>query len=217
MTAAYFTGLLASLGLIVAIGAQNAFVIRQGLLRRHVFVVATICFLCDAVLIALGIAGLGALIAADRWLTAAAAWGGAIFLIVFGLRAAWNALRSDHKGFAEAEAAATVEVGAKGGQGRRAAVAAALAFSLLNPHVYLDTVVLLGGIGAQYPVNTRYGFLAGGVTGSLVWFYAIGFGAMIFTPLFRKPIATRLLDGFVAAVMFAVAGLLLTGALGAGR
>ena len=117
------------------------------------------------------------------------------------------------KGFAEAEA----EAAATGGQGRRVAIATALAFSLLNPHVYLDTVVLLGGIGAQYPVSTRYVFLAGGVTGSLVWFYAIGFGAMMFTPLFRKPIATRLLDGFVAAVMSAVAGLLLTGALGAGK
>ncbi|MDH3232940.1 MAG: LysE/ArgO family amino acid transporter [Alphaproteobacteria bacterium] len=212
MTAAYFTGLLAGLGLIIAIGAQNAFVIRQGLLRQHVFVVATICFVCDAVLIALGVAGLGALIAASRWLTTAAAWGGAVFLVAFGLRAAWNALRRDHKGFAEAEA----EAAAKGGQGRRVAIAAALAFSLLNPHVYLDTVVLLGGIGAQYPADTRLGFLAGGVTGSFVWFYAIGFGAMMFTPLFRKPIATRLLDGFVAAVMFAVAGLLLTGAVGAG-
>jgi L-lysine exporter family protein LysE/ArgO len=211
MTAAYFTGLFAGLGLIVAIGAQNAFVIRQGLMRRHVFAVATICFLCDAVLIALGVAGLGALIAANRWLTIAAAWGGAAFLIFFGLRAAWNALRSDHKGFAEAEA----EAAGKAGRGRRAAIAAALAFSLLNPHVYLDTVVLLGGIGAQYPAAERLGFLAGGATGSLVWFYGIGYGAMVFTPFFRKPLATRLLDGFVAAVMFTVAGLLLSGALGA--
>jgi len=211
MTAAYFTGLFAGLGLIVAIGAQNAFVIRQGLMRRHVFAVATICFLCDAVLIALGVAGLGALIAANRWLTNAAAWGGAAFLILFGLRAVWNGLRSDHKGFAEAEA----EAAGKAGQGRRAAIAAALAFSLLNPHVYLDTVVLLGGIGAQYPADDRIWFLAGGATGSLVWFYGIGYGAMVFTPFFRKPLATRLLDGFVAAVMFAVAGLLLSGALGA--
>jgi len=210
MTAAFFTGLFAGLGLIVAIGAQNAFVIRQGLMRRHVFAVATVCFLCDAVLIAVGVAGLGALIAANRWLTAAAAWGGAAFLVAFGLRAAWNALRSDHQGFAAAEA----EAEGRAGQGRRAAVAAALAFSLLNPHVYLDTVVLLGGIGAQYPAGPRLAFLAGGVTGSLLWFYAIGYGAMIFTPLFRKPIATRALDGFVAAVMFAVAGLLLSGALG---
>jgi L-lysine exporter family protein LysE/ArgO len=209
MTAAYFTGLFAGLGLIVAIGAQNAFVIRQGLMRRQVFAVATVCFLCDAVLIALGVAGLGALIAANRWLTAAAAWGGAAFLVLFGLRAAWNALRSDHQGFAEAEA----DAAGRGGQGRRAAVAAAFAFSLLNPHVYLDTVVVLGGIGAQYPAEARLGFLAGGASGSLVWFYGIGYGAMVFTPLFRKPIATRLLDGFVAVVMFTVAALLVSGAL----
>ena len=214
MTAAFLTGLFAGLGLIVAIGAQNAFVIRQGLLRRHVFAAATVCFLCDAILIALGVAGLGALIATNRWLTAAAAWGGAAFLILFGLRALWNAVRPDHTGFAEAEAAA--DAGA-GGQGTRAAILAALALSLLNPHVYLDTVVLLGGIGAQYPTGPRLAFLAGGVLASFVWFYGIGYGAMLFTPLFRRPIATRLLDGFVATVMFTVAGLLLSGALGTGE
>jgi len=161
------------------------------------------------VLIALGIGGLGALIAESRWLTILAAWGGAAFLVGFGIRALWNALRADHKGFAEAEAQAR---SAKGGT-RRAAVAAALAFSLLNPHVYLDTVVLLGGIGAQFPAADRLVFMAGAVTASLVWFYAIGFGAMAFSPLFRRPVATRLLDGFVATVMFAIALLLVTGQL----
>ena len=98
MIAAYFTGLFAGLGLIIAIGAQNAYVIRQGLLRRHVFAVATVCFVCDAVLIALGVAGLGALIAENRWLTAAAAWGGAAFLVLFGIRSAWSALSAQPQG-----------------------------------------------------------------------------------------------------------------------
>jgi len=209
MTAIFFTGFLTGLGLIVAIGAQNAFVIRQGLLRQHVFAAASICFICDAVLITLGIAGLGALIAENKWLTIIAAWGGAAFLFVFGMRSLWNALRPDHKGFAEAEAEAK---SAKGGS-RRAVITAALAFSLLNPHVYLDTVVLLGGIGAQFPIEGRLAFLVGGVSASFVWFYAIGFGAMAFTPMFRSPIATRLLDAFVAAVMFVIALLLVTGRL----
>lgn len=210
MEAAFATGLATGLGLIVAIGAQNAFVIRQGLLRRHVFAVAGICFLCDAALIALGVAGAGALIAQSRWLTTAAAWGGAAFLVWYGSRAGWNAVRRDHKGFAAAEAAAELAAG----RALKAAALSALAFSLLNPHVYLDTVVLLGGIGAQYPSGARLAFAGGGVLASGLWFYGIGFGAMLFTPLFRKTAATRLLDGFVAAVMFAVAALLLTGSLG---
>lgn len=212
MDAAFFTGFFTGLGLIVAIGAQNAFVIRQGLLRRHVLSVTTVCFLCDGILIVLGVAGVGALIAKSPWLTAAAAWGGGAFLVWFGSRALWNAVRSDHVGFAAAEAEAGEAVGQ--GRSRRAAVLATLAFSLLNPHVYLDTVVLLGGIGAQYPADQRVAFAGGGVVASGFWFYAIGFGAMLLTPVFRKPIATRLLDGFVALVMFAIAALLLGGVLG---
>ena len=209
MTVTFLTGFITGLGLIVAIGAQNAFVIRQGLLRRNVFAAASVCFLCDAVLIAIGIGGLGALIAESWWLTRFAAWGGAAFLIGFGLRSVWSAVRPDHKGCAEAEAEAK---SAKGGS-RRAVIVTALAFSLLNPHVYLDTVVLLGGIGAQFPATGRLAFLAGAVTASFVWFYAIGFGAMAFSPLFRAPIATRLLDAFVAAVMIVIALLLVTGQL----
>jgi len=211
MVSAFLTGLATGLGLIVAIGAQNAFVIRQGLLRRQVFVVATICFLCDLVLIALGVAGVGTLIAESAWLTAAAAWGGAAFLVWFGARAFHNAVRRDHRGLAAAEDAAE---DASAGRTDGGAVAAAFALSLLNPHVYLDTVVLLGGIGAQYPDNSRLAFVAGGGLASLLWFYGIGFGATLLTPLFRQPVATRLLDLFVAAVMLAIAALLATGALG---
>ncbi|MCZ6863173.1 MAG: LysE/ArgO family amino acid transporter [Alphaproteobacteria bacterium] len=207
MTAIFLTGFFAGLGLIVAIGAQNAFVIRQGLLRRQIFAVASVCFVCDAALIAIGVGGLGALIAESRWLTILAAWGGAAFLFGFGLRAMWNALRADHKGFAEAEAE---NRSGKSGS-RRAVIVAAFALSLLNPHVYLDTVVLLGGIGAQFAAQGRWAFLAGGVSASFVWFYGIGYGAMAFSPLFRRPVATRFLDGFVAVVMFAIALMLVTG------
>lgn len=210
MQTAFLTGLVTGLGLIVAIGAQNAFVIRAGLMRRRVFAVATVSFLCDAGLIALGVAGVGAAIAANAWLTAAAAWGGAAFLVWFGARALHNALRRDHRGLAAAEAAAGE--GTAGGS-LRAAVAASLGFSLLNPHVYLDTVVVLGGIGAQYAPPSRLAFLAGGALASFLWFFGIGYGATAFTPLFRRPLTTRLLDGFVAAVMFTIALLLVSGRL----
>lgn len=209
MISVYLTGLFTGLGLILAIGAQNAFVIRQGLLRRHVFIVAGISSLCDAALIAVGVAGLGAVIASSAWLTRAAAWGGAAFLLWFGARSLCNALRKDHRGLEQAAA----DTGGNANSAR-AAVAASLAFALLNPHVYLDTVVLLGGIGAQYAWSERLAFLGGAVTGSFAFFFAIGYGAMLFSPLFQKPITTRLLDGFVAAVMVTIAVLLLTGALG---
>lgn len=210
MLSAFLTGLATGLGLIVAIGAQNAFVIRQGVLRRHVFAVATICFLADAALIAAGVAGLGSAIAASPWLTNAAAWGGAAYLAWFGGRAFWNGVRTAHKGMAAAEA----EMDAAGGNALRTAIVAALGFTFLNPHVYLDTVVLMGGIGAQYPGPARLAFVAGGATASFFWFYGIGFGASLLSPLFRKPAATRALDLFVAAVMFTVAAMLATGVLG---
>ncbi|MDJ0951241.1 MAG: LysE/ArgO family amino acid transporter [Alphaproteobacteria bacterium] len=209
MLSIFLTGLFTGLGLILAIGAQNAFVIRQGLLRQNVFVVAAVSSVCDALLIAVGVAGLGAVIASSTWLTRAAAWGGGAFLIWFGLRALHNALRRDHKGLAAAEAEMTA-----GGASRKAAATSALGFSLLNPHVYLDTVVLMGGIGAQYAWDGRLAFLTGGAVASFLFFFTIAYGAMLFTPLFRKPITTRLLDGFVAVVMVTIAVLLLTGELG---
>jgi len=209
MLAAFVTGLVTGLGLIVAIGAQNAYVIRMGVMGRHVFAVTTICFLCDAFLIALGVAGLGTLIATTDWLRMAAAWGGAAFVTWFGARSLWNGVRRDHRGIdiAEGEAAADPRAGAK------AAIWATLAFSLLNPHVYLDTVVMLGTIGAQFPLDGRLAFTVGAVIASGVWFYGIGYGARAASPLFHKPAATRALDLLVAAVMFAVAIMLIRGEL----
>src|SRR6185295_3721044 len=140
MTAAFAQGLALGGSLIVAIGAQNAFVLRQGLERRQVALVATICFLCDAGLIALGALGLGEMVAGSDLLRRATAWGGAAFIAVYGLRALWRVRRANvltADGTAEHRAAA--------------AAAQALAFSLLNPHVYLDTVVLIGSIAAQVP------------------------------------------------------------------
>lgn len=210
MTSAFSLGLLTGLGLIVAIGAQNAFVIRQGVRRRHVFTVAAIGTVCDVALIALGVAGVGTLIAQNVWLARIAAWGGAAFLIGFGALAAWNAIRPDHKGLDDAEADLD---GLATARSRAAAVSAMLAVSLLNPHVYLDTVVLLGSIGGQLSLDGRIAFFLGAAIASTVWFFGIAYGAQALSPLFRRPAMSRGLDGFVAIVMWVIAGLLLAGAL----
>lgn len=196
-------GFLLGGGLIIAIGAQNAYVLRQGLRRRHVFAVATVCFLCDVTLIAVGVAGFGGLVAAFPALTAAAAWGGAAFLGWYGLRSFRAALRP---GVLSADAAPAAS-------GARAAVSTALALSLLNPHVYLDTVVLIGSVAGQYPEGARAAFGVGAVLASLVWFYGLGYGAAVLTPLFRRPGAWRALDIGIGVIMWAIAAALIRGQL----
>jgi len=197
----YIEGLLIGSGLIIAIGAQNAYVIRQGVKGEHVFPVATVCALVDVALIALGAGGVGSLIAEHPRLTSFAAWGGAAFLGVFGALALRSAIKATGADWADADQAAK-SAGA-GTMGR--AVAAALAFSLLNPWVYLDTVVMLGGIAAQYAVDLRIQFAAGAMTASLVWFYGIGYGATRLAPFFRTRTGARALDLTVCVVVWIVA------------
>ena len=184
--------------LIIAIGAQNAFVLRQGLKNQSVFLIATICFLCDAALIALGSAGLGTLIAGSPTLTTAATWGGAAFLIAYGARAFRAALRPG----ALATAAAATD-------GTAAVISMTLAISLLNPHVYLDTVVLLGSIAGRYPAEERLPYALGAMLASCLWFYGLGFGARALAPILSRPRAWRAIDLFVGAVMWAIAASLL--------
>ena len=184
------TGFLLGLGLIVAIGAQNAFVLRQGLLRRHVLVVTTLCALSDAVLIAAGVAGLGGLVARSPTLLTVATLGGAAFLLAYGLLAARRALRP---------ARLTAAEEGEAGLGR------AVAFTFLNPHVYLDTVVLVGSLSARYAGEARFAFALGAMTASFLWFYSLGFGARLLAPLFARPAAWRVLDGLIACVMVAIA------------
>jgi L-lysine exporter family protein LysE/ArgO len=198
------TSLLAGLGLglslIVAIGAQNAFVLRQGLRREHVLVVVVICALSDAVLIALGIAGLGALIQQADWLLVVVRIAGAAFLIWYGVRSAMRAFRP-----------ATLDADPAGNPiSLRTAVATVLALTWLNPHVYLDTVVLLGSIGATHG-DTRWWFAAGAALGSVLWFSALGFGSRMLRPLFARPVSWRVLDGLIAIVMIGIAVSLLLG------
>ncbi len=194
-------------GLIIAIGAQNAFVLRQGLKGRHAFATAAVCALCDLALIALGVGGLGTVVASSDALAAAATWGGAAFLFLYGLRSFRSAARP---GVLVAEVDATAPTGL-----RAAALTAltALALSLLNPHVYLDTVVLIGSVGARYPGVERLAFAVGAAVASLAWFFGLAYGATRLTPLFSSPRAWRVLDVFVGCVMWAIGASLAWGAV----
>ena len=189
MTAA-LEGFLLGGGLIIAIGAQNAFILRMGLQRAHVGVLCLVCALSDALLIALGVAGMGALVADNPQALAVVRYGGAAFLFAYAAMALWRAMRPT---VMQAEAGAAPSL--------RAALATVLAFTFLNPHVYLDTVVLVGGLAASYPVRERIVFGAGAVVASFAWFFGLGYGARFLAPLFARPAAWRWLDLAIAAVM----------------
>src|SRR3954470_20568379 len=191
---AFLSGLLLCLGLIVAIGAQNAFVLRQGLRREHVFAVCAVCALSDAVLIAAGVAGFGALVTALPWLTPAMRYGGALFLGRVGLRSLWAPWRNS----------SGLDPAADEPKSLSATVLTCLAFTWLNPHVYLDTVVLLGSISTGY-AGQRIAFAAGAVTSSFLFFFALGYGARLLRPLFASPRAWRVLDGFIGVSLLALA------------
>jgi L-lysine exporter family protein LysE/ArgO len=196
-------GLALSLGLIVAIGAQNAFVLRQGLRREHVGLVVLFCALTDALLIAAGVLGMARALQDSPGLARALALAGAIFLAVYG----WRALqRARRPGWLKAG-------GGGDGLSRCAALAQAAAFTLLNPHVYLDTVMLVGSIGAQQPAPLRAWFVAGASSASLFWFGLLGFGARWLAPWFARPKAWQVLDGLIGITMFALSGLLVVHAL----
>ena len=192
--AAAVEGFLLGAGLIIAIGAQNAFVLRQGFKREHVFAVATVCWLSDALLIAVGVAGVGGLVKASpallTWITAA----GIAFLAAYGAIAFSRALRPGQ-----------LEAGASGGRGLAATILTALALTFLNPHVYLDTVVLIGGLSARHAGPSATAFALGAAAASVVWFYGLGFGARLVAPLLARPAAWRLLDLAIAIVMWGIA------------
>lgn len=192
-------GLALGFGLIVAIGAQNAFVLRQGLRREHVGSVVLFCAVADAVLIAAGVLGLAQVLGRHPGLARALALAGAVFLALYG----WQALRRARQAH-QLQAAA-------GGEGLRrgAALAQAAAFTLLNPHVYLDTVLLVGSIGAQQPAALRGWFIAGASSASLGWFVLLGFGARWLAPWFARPRAWQVLDLLIAATMWLLSALLL--------
>ncbi|MEG2030213.1 MAG: LysE/ArgO family amino acid transporter [Janthinobacterium sp.] len=179
----------------MAIGTQNAFLLKQGLKRHYVLTCILVCLLCDAILISAGVAGMGTFIADNPNFLLWAKAGGATFLIAYGLRAAKSAWRPT---------AMTVSA-AKAPEGYWAVIGAALAFSLLNPHAFLDTVILLGSIGGQHEGSGRFYFAGGAIVASALWFFLLGFGARYLAPVFAKPMAWRVLDGIIALVMWAIA------------
>jgi L-lysine exporter family protein LysE/ArgO len=194
-----FAGFAASAGLIIAIGSQNAFVLRQGLLRRHVGLVVATCMLGDIALILCGVLGIGALVREWPALLQALRFGGAAFLAVYGLMAARRAWLGS-RGLA---------AGQDGGSSWRRVLLACLAFTFLNPHVYLDTMILLGGLSTQYHGAARTAFAVGACLASIAWFTTLGYGSRLLLPVFKSPRAWQVLDGFVAFFMLGLAALLL--------
>lgn len=188
------TGLLTGLSLIVAIGAQNAFVLRQGLLRQHVAPVVAVCAVADLALIAAGVAGLGVVVERAPATVEVVRWSGVAFLAGYGVRSLLTARRPG-----------SLEAAGRGARSAGAAVATALALTFLNPHVYLDTVLLLGSIANQHGEGGRWVFAVGAAIGSFVWFFGLGYGARRLAPLFAKPSAWRVLDGLIAVVMTLIA------------
>lgn len=195
----YFSGFATTMVLIAAIGAQNAFVLRQGIRREHVLAVVTLCSVSDLLLITAGIAGFGALITAYPDIVTVARTGGAMFLIGYGLLAARRALKPGTLTPAEAAPARLAGV-----------LGTCLALTFLNPHVYLDTVVLLGAL-ANEQHEGRWIFGVGAVTASVVWFTTLGFGATKLSGLFAKPMTWRILDGIIATTMVGLACAVLLG------
>ena len=200
MTTHLLAGFLSSIVLILAIGAQNSFVLRQGIRREHLLPIVLICALSDALLIGAGIAGLGALIQANPLMLSVARYGGAAFLLVYGALAAQRAWHGEQL---------TIE--SNGPVPLATAIATCLGFTFLNPHVYLDTVVLLGALANQHGEHGRWAFGAGAAAASLVWFFALAYGARLLAPMFTKPLAWRVLDTLIALVMLALSFSLLSG------
>ena len=201
----FFTGLTLGASLIIAIGAQNAFVLRHGLRREHVAAVVGVCTLLDITLRAAGVSGVGVAVQEHPRLLEAATLGGAAVLACYGLAAFRRALGPNTL-LADAS-------GASQSVGR--VVLQALSISLLNPHVYLDTVVLVGAIGARQPAGTQGAFLVGASGASALWFAPLGLGARVMSPLFARPVSWRVLDAAVGVTMGWIAFKPVTGTLGA--
>jgi L-lysine exporter family protein LysE/ArgO len=196
MLLALLAGFGSGMSLIVAIGAQNAFVLRQGIRREHVFPICALCATADALLITVGVLGLG--VVADSGAAIALQimrWAGVAFLVAYAMLAIRRALRPETLEAGDTRRATTLGV----------AMTQAVAFTFLNPHVYLDTVVLLGSLANTYGTTMRWAFVMGAVGASVSWFFGLGYGARLLAPVFTKPLAWRILDSLIAVVMLGIA------------
>jgi L-lysine exporter family protein LysE/ArgO len=193
---AIIPGLLAGFSLIIAIGAQNAFVIRQGLTKKFVLLTVLICAFSDALLIALGASGLGALIKSNKDLLEVVRWFGVIYLLWFAFKSARSVFRN-----------ATLNSAGDASADKKSVVLTVLALTFLNPHVYLDTVILLGSISNQFG-SDKWFFVLGATLASFIWFTAIGFGAKSASRFMSQPIFWKALDSIIAAIMLSIAAFL---------
>ena len=197
---AFFSGFSLGLSLILAIGAQNAFVLKQGIKKQHVFLVCTICALSDAVLIFAGVSGLGYVVERYQVIKTAALWGGFVFLSIYGLRSLYSAFSASH----------TLTSGDEEARGAAKTALLTLAFTWLNPHVYLDTALLLGSVSTKF--GERAGlFGVGAMCASFAFFFSLGYGARFLAPLFQKPTAWKILEFFVGVTMITLGAMLVIG------
>jgi len=180
-------------GLIIAIGAQNAFVLSQGVRKNHYIIIPLICAVCDALLIALGVTGMGTIIASSKTLSLIAGIGGAVFLFIYGI----GSFRSAIKG-------GSLSANQKAESSLKAVILTTLAVTLLNPHVYIDTVILLGSISSQFKQPGHVFFGAGAVMASFVWFFSLSIGGRMLAPMFTKESSWRILDTLVGTTMWAI-------------
>ncbi|WP_274584399.1 LysE family transporter [Neisseria leonii] len=190
---AFFSGLMITGGLITAIGAQNAFVLKQGLLKQHVGLIVLVCWLCDVLLIGAGVYGMSTLISDNLYAQTALAAAGGLFLLAYGCKSARSAWLGNHVLQLEAVSHTPPPAGK--------IVLATLALTLLNPHAYIDAMILIGGSAAGLPQAGKLHFLAGSLLASGIWFIAIGFGSRLMLPLFQRARTWRILDSLIAAMM----------------
>ncbi|RRD54931.1 LysE/ArgO family amino acid transporter [Campylobacter rectus] len=197
---AFFSGFSLGLSLILAIGAQNAFVLKQGIKKQHVFLVCIICALSDAVLIFVGVSGFGYVVERYQVIKTAALWGGFVFLSIYGLRSLYSAFSASH----------TLTSGDEEARGAAKTALLTLAFTWLNPHVYLDTALLLGSVSTKF--GERAGlFGVGAMCASFAFFFSLGYGARFLAPLFQKPAAWKILEFFVGITMIMLGAMLVIG------
>lgn len=193
---AFIKGYSTTAGLIIAIGAQNAFILRQGLIKSHVLVVVLLASIIDISMIYLGVKGLGFVIASNDYLMLTTKYGGILFLFFYGFKCFYSALFKSNS---------IEDTHITGKKSLSSVIITLLAMSFLNPHMYLDTILLIGTIGAQLPENQRLYYIAGASVASIIWFFSLAYGSRLLTPIFQKPIAWKILDAIIGIIMWSIA------------
>jgi len=201
---AMLQGVILGLGMIIPIGAQNAYILGQGINRNHHILAATLCIICDVALILAGIFGAGALIKRSEWLILFITWGGVIFLFLYGILSFKSVIKNTYEASKNKASLKSM----------KAVIATTLAVTLLNPHVYLDTVMILGSVGGQFKGNAQLAFAAGTILASIIWFYGLATAAAKMGPLLAKPKVLRIIDFIVGCIMWFIAFSLYQNSLG---